>query len=97
MQPSNIGSLSSKRGKGRPGRSHAFVKEQTVDTKWGPAILVDEFEGGWNCDYGDQYDKLFFLETHELHAIAAPAMAVSAAGTKSKSSSKKKRKKKRMI
>ena len=54
VQPSNIGSLPSKRGKGRPGRSHAFVKEQAVDTKLGPAILVDEFEGGWNCDYGDQ-------------------------------------------
>ena len=50
-----------------------FLANQTVDTKWGSAVLVEECEGnGWNVDFGEEHPGNFFLDQTEFAACAHP-------------------------
>jgi hypothetical protein len=49
-----VTSLPRGKGKGRPPKDPlTLLAGQCVDTEWGPAELVEECSGGWNCDFGD--------------------------------------------
>ena len=72
--PFHVLGLPQKRGKGRPTQQPlGFLANQTVDTKWGPAVLVEECEGnGWNVEFGEENPGHFFLEQTEFAAYAHP-------------------------
>ena len=78
VPPAQVTGLPPKRGKGRARqRPLDFMANQSVETSWGPAVLVDECDGGgWNVDFGDEYTNHFWLAPNEFVSLSGTVIVL---------------------